>query len=151
LNSTPTDATAHQWYAEQIALIGGRAQQALAEINRAHQLDPLSPIISVQAGYVHIWARRYDEAIAACKKAGNENPTFAAAHACLAFAYWGKRMYPRVIEEWKIFGHLSGERDESDLASAMEQAFVQEAGRALSTKALKSGKRNARLDTSLRT
>src|SRR4029077_3982272 len=50
----PTDATAHQWYAKDIGLIGGREQEALDEINRAHQLEPLSPIISKQVGDVHI-------------------------------------------------------------------------------------------------
>ena len=34
-------------------------------------------------------------------KLANENPAFAIAHDCLAYAYWGKRMYPQVIEEWK--------------------------------------------------
>jgi hypothetical protein len=53
----------------------------------------------------------------------NENQTFAKAHDCLAGAYWGKRMYPRVIEEWKAYGQLSGDRNDSDFASAMEQGF----------------------------
>ena len=119
----PNDATAHQWYAMDIGMIGGREQEALAEINRAHQLDPLSPIISERVGDVHIWARQYDEAIAVCKKLANENPTFAQAHYCLADAYWGKRMYPQVIEEWKAYGQLSGDRNESDFASALEQGF----------------------------
>ena len=119
----PNDATAHQWYALDIGLIGGREQEALAEINRAHQLDPLSTIISATVGEVHIKARQYDEAIAVCKKVANENPTFAVAHSCLAQAYWGKRMYPQVIEEWKVFGQLSGDRNESDFASALEQGF----------------------------
>ena len=114
----PNDATAHQWYADDIGWIGGREQEALAEINRAHQLDPLSPIISTVVGVVHIWARQYDEAIAVCKKVANENPTFALAHFCLANAYWGKRMYPQVIEEWKAYGQLSGDRNESEFASA---------------------------------
>jgi TolB-like protein/Tfp pilus assembly protein PilF len=35
----PNDATAHSWYAQDIAAIGGREKEALAEINRAHQLD----------------------------------------------------------------------------------------------------------------
>ena len=30
----PNDATAHQWYADDIGMIGGREQEALAEINR---------------------------------------------------------------------------------------------------------------------
>jgi hypothetical protein len=32
-------------------------------------------------------------------------------------------MYPQVIEEWKAYAQLSGKRDASDLASAMEQGF----------------------------
>ena len=119
----PTDATAHQWYAEKIAMIGGREEEALAEANRAHELDPLSPIISYNIGTIHIFARHYDEAIVVCKKLANENPTFAKAYECLFTAHWGKRMYPQVIEEWKTYGQLSGDRNESDFASAMEQGF----------------------------
>jgi serine/threonine protein kinase len=117
------DATAHQWYAADIGMIGGREQEALAEANRAHQLDPLSPIISARVGLIHIWARQYDEGIAVCQKLANENPTFATAHLCLAFGYWGKRMYPQVIAEWKAEGQLSGDRNDSEFASATEQGF----------------------------
>jgi len=119
----PNDATAHQWYAEDIAGIGGREQEAVAEINRAHQLDPLSTIISVEVGYVQAMARQFDEAIVVCKKLANENPTFARARLCLAQAYWGERMYPQVIEEWKALGQHSGDRNETEFASAMEQGF----------------------------
>jgi len=119
----PNDATAHQWYALHMAMIGGREQEALAEVSRAHELDPLSPVISSDAGFIHFWARRYDEAIAVCEEVANENPTFATAHACLASAYWGKRMYPQVIEEWKASGQLYGDRNLSEHYSALEQAF----------------------------
>jgi eukaryotic-like serine/threonine-protein kinase len=119
----PNDATGHWQYAYNIALIGGREQEALAEVNRAHQLDPLTPVISTVAGFVHVLARQYDEAIVVCKKVANENPTFALAHNCLRDAYWGKDMYPQVIEEAKAFGQLSGDRDESEFASALEQGF----------------------------
>jgi TolB-like protein/Tfp pilus assembly protein PilF len=119
----PNDATAHQWYAEDIAGIGGREQEAVTEINRAHQLDPLSTIISVEVGYVQAMARQFDEAIVICKKLANENPTFARARLCLAQAYWGERMYPQVIEEWKALGQHSGDRNETEFASAMEQGF----------------------------
>jgi serine/threonine protein kinase len=119
----PNDATAHQWYAGDISWIGGREKEALAEISRAHELDPLSPMISQNAGFIHILARQYDEAIAICKKLANENPTFVRAHDCLAFGYWGKRMYPQVIEEWTALGQLSGDRNDSEFASAMEQGF----------------------------
>jgi TolB-like protein/predicted Ser/Thr protein kinase len=119
----PNDASAHQLYAADIGMIDGRQQEALAEANRAYQLDPLSPIIGYRVGAIHIWARQYDEAIVVCNKLANENPTFAVAHFCLARAYWGKRMYPEVIEEWKAFGQLFGAQTQSDFASAMEQGF----------------------------
>lgn len=119
----PNDATGHWWYAYNIAMIGGRQQEAVAEFSRAHQLDPLAPVISTAAGYVNIFSRQYDKAIFACKKVADENPTFALAHACLRDAYWGKRMYPQVVEEVKTFAHLSSDRWETDFASALEQGF----------------------------
>ncbi len=119
----PNDATAHQWYAEDLSTIGGREQEALAEITRAHQLDPLSPIISRVIGSVRVSARQYDEAISVCKQLADENPTFATAHDCLAYAYWGKQMYPQVIEEWKVYGQLSGNPDWVEFAAALEQGF----------------------------
>jgi eukaryotic-like serine/threonine-protein kinase len=123
LELDPNDATAHWFYAFDLGIIGGREQEALAEINRAHQLDPLSSVIGVAIGNVHMWARRYDEAILVCKKMANENPTFAEAHSCLASAYRAKRMYPEVIKEWKLHSQQSNDEKESEFASAVEQGF----------------------------
>ena len=118
----PSDATAHAWYAFDIGTIGGREQEAFTEVNRAHQLDPLSPLRE-NVGYVHIRARQYDDAILECKKVANEDPTSAYTHVCLAQAYWAKHMYPQVIEEWKVYSQLSGQTGESDFASALEKGF----------------------------
>jgi len=119
----PNDATAHQWHAEDIGWIGGRAKESIAEIDRAHELDPLSPIISVEAGHLRATARQYDEAIVICQRVANENPTFARAHLCLAQSYWGKGMYPQVVEQFKLYGQFLGDRNEADFASALEQGF----------------------------
>jgi TolB-like protein len=102
----PNDATAHQWHAEDIGWIGGRAQESIAEIDRAHELDPLSPIISVEAGHLRAVAGDYDAAITLCQKVANENPTFARAYLCLAQSYWGKGLYPQVVEQMKLYGQL---------------------------------------------
>ena len=59
----------------------------MAEITRAHQLDPLSPNVSTTMGYIHALAREFDEAITICKQVATENPTFALAHGCLQDAY----------------------------------------------------------------
>lgn len=123
LELDPADATAHQWYAQNLALIGGREQEALAEANRAHQLDPMSPIIRESVGIVHIHARRYDDAISIFKKLASDEPTFAHVHHVAAVAYWAKRMYPQVLEEWKLWGQLSGNQSASEFAAALEQGF----------------------------
>ncbi len=123
LELDPNDATAHQWYGWDLGMIGGREQEALAEINHAHQLDPLSLIISYDVGSIHLFARRYDEAIAVCKKLSIENPTYAPAHACLADAYRGKKMYPQVIEEYKVVVRLSEDPSRAEFESALIQGY----------------------------
>lgn len=59
----PDYATAHQWYAEYLSW-QGRVDEALAEAERARQLDPLSLIIAVDQGAIYYRARQYDRAIA---------------------------------------------------------------------------------------
>src|SRR5262249_39498360 len=137
LELDPNDATAHQWYAQDLATIGGREQEALSEINRAHQLEPQSLIISQAIGQIYIFARRYDDAMAVCKKLANENPRFAEAHDCLPRAYLGKRMYWEFIEEQKIFGQLTGDSNESEYAAALEQGFRSGGWKGAVTKGIK--------------
>jgi TolB-like protein len=132
----PNDATAHQWYGDEIGQIGGREQEAFAEIDLAHELDPLSPTITRVVGGVRGSARKFDEEIAICGKLANDNPTFAIAHDCLARGYWGKRMYPQVIEEWKIFGRLSGYQVDADFAAAADQGFRSSGWKGALTKAI---------------
>jgi serine/threonine protein kinase len=134
----PNDATPHQWYAERLAEMGGREQEALAEVNRAHQLDPLSPIISYEVGNVYTRARRYDEAIALCKNLADENPAFPKAHECLATAYVGKRMYPQALEEWKSMVLVSGDASGYKVAQTFEQAFRSGGWRGVLTKSIQA-------------
>ncbi len=119
----PNDATAHQWYGQDMGWVGGRDQEALAEVNRAHQLDPLSPIITETVGLVQTLTRKYDDAIATCQKLATDNPTFAQAHICLAGAYWAKGMYPQVVEEFKLLGQLDRNPKDIEFAAALEQGF----------------------------
>jgi tetratricopeptide (TPR) repeat protein len=119
----PNDATAHQWFAENLSSIGGREQEALSEIDQAHLLDPTSLIIRRVKGSVLVAARRYDDAIAVCRQLLAENPTDFLANDCLGYAYWGKQMYPQVIEQWKAFGSRSGNRDYAEFGDAAERGF----------------------------
>jgi TolB-like protein/DNA-binding winged helix-turn-helix (wHTH) protein/Tfp pilus assembly protein PilF len=58
----PNYATAHQWYAIYLQS-RGKFDEALAELKRARELDPLSPVIRADRGWILYTARRYDEAI----------------------------------------------------------------------------------------
>ena len=119
----PNDAAAHQWYAESLDRIGGRQQEALAEINRARQLDPLSPVISRVLGGILVTAKQYDQGIAVCQKLASDDATFAIAHDCLAQAYWAKGMFSQSVAEWKTYGQLTGNPEELEYGNAMERGF----------------------------
>jgi serine/threonine protein kinase/tetratricopeptide (TPR) repeat protein len=119
----PDDASTHLNYGFNLGSIGGREQLAFAEIDLAHRLDPLSPNIGAASGYLRDLSRKYDEAIAICKRVAKENPTFALVHGCLQDAYRAKGMYPETIEEWKTLGRLSHDPNDSEFAAALEKGF----------------------------
>jgi TolB-like protein len=120
----PNDATAHQWFAENLGMIGGREWDALREIDLAHLLDPTSLMIRRVKGSVLVAARRYDDAIADCRQLLVENPTYNLAHDCLAYAYWGKGMYPQVVEQWKMYNLQTGNREDAEFGDALERGFL---------------------------
>ena len=60
-------ATAHQWYSAFLAA-SGRHNEAVAEARRAHELEPFSLTIYADLVRHLYYARRYDEAIAECRK-----------------------------------------------------------------------------------
>jgi serine/threonine protein kinase/tetratricopeptide (TPR) repeat protein len=119
----PADATAHQWFAEILAYIGGRTQESSDEANRAFQLDPLSPIIGAVLCEVQTYDHQFDKAIAVCQKAIADNPAFGAVHYRLAWAYWGEHKYSQAISEFQTTARLSDDKNVATFASALDQGF----------------------------
>jgi len=103
----PNYATAHQWYAECLSMLG-RHVEAIAEIKRAQQLDPLSLIINQGVGGKYLYARRYDEAMAQFHRTLELYPHFPPTHQRLAWCYAQKRMYDEAIAEMQRAVELSG-------------------------------------------
>src|SRR5262249_15218476 len=58
----PGNAQAHHWFALGLAT-AGRSNEAIREIERARELDPLSLVINTDFGWIYYLGRRYDEAI----------------------------------------------------------------------------------------
>jgi TolB-like protein/Tfp pilus assembly protein PilF len=103
----PNYATAHQWYAECLSMLG-RHIEAIAEIKRAQQLDPLSLIINQGVGGKYLYARRYDEAMAQFQRTLELYPHFPPTHERLGWCYAQKRMYEDAIAEMQRAVELSG-------------------------------------------
>lgn len=104
----PGYATAHQWYAMQLSLLG-RFDESIVEMRKAESLDPLSLIISADLADVLSAARRYDESIEQSRKAIDIDPNFAIAHFELGQALSQKGMYNEAIAELQKANQLSGE------------------------------------------
>jgi TolB-like protein/tetratricopeptide (TPR) repeat protein len=123
LELDPSDATAHQWFSQELSSIGGRAQEAIDEANRAHQLDPLSPIIGFAQGVAYSSDRRFDKAIELYKKLSADNPRFAPAQSGLAFAYWGEHKYPQALQAFKTSAQFAGDKNYAEFAAALDAGF----------------------------
>lgn len=93
----PNYGTAHQWYAEYLQAMG-RFDEAIAEIKRAQELDPLSLIIPTVAGRIYYCAQRYDEAIAQLEKIIQTEPRFGPAYAFITEAYLKKGRFDQAIQ-----------------------------------------------------
>lgn len=112
---SPNSATVHHFYASQL-LARGQAEDYLREITLAKELDPLSPMISADAGVYYILKKDYDRALEEYKKVALVFPDFHPAHSFAADAYVYKGMYDEAIAEYQKALSLS-KRHSRTLAS----------------------------------
>jgi serine/threonine protein kinase/tetratricopeptide (TPR) repeat protein len=94
----PNYVTAHKWYAESLTYVG-RFDEALLEMQKAQELDPLSLIGNVTAGQILIRAQKYDEAIVQLCNVIDVDRNFQLAHSSLRDAYEYKHMFLEAISE----------------------------------------------------
>jgi serine/threonine protein kinase/Tfp pilus assembly protein PilF len=82
----PEYATAHHWYAFYLAEMG-RSPEALTEIRKARELEPLSPIINSAPIILNYYARHYDRAAQEASRILEMEPSFFMAHVALGQTY----------------------------------------------------------------
>jgi TolB-like protein/DNA-binding winged helix-turn-helix (wHTH) protein len=87
----PNDSNAHSSYAIFLAAMGKR-EQAVAEINKAHEIDPVSEVTNMLDTYVLYLAHQYDSALAQGKKTLELYPNSGATDYWLAQTYEAKGM-----------------------------------------------------------
>jgi TolB-like protein/DNA-binding winged helix-turn-helix (wHTH) protein/Tfp pilus assembly protein PilF len=103
----PSYATAHHWYAWHLSVLG-RFDEALVEMRKAENLDPLSLIINADLAELLAIAHFYDESIRQSRKTIEMDPSFALAHNQLAQAYLQKNMNDEAVAELQKAVLLSG-------------------------------------------
>jgi len=109
----PGYAPAHQWYGIWLAC-QGRREEALREVRRAQELDPLCLIFRASAVYVQ--TRAPDEGIAQARQALELDPNFMPAHAFLAEYYSLQGRHSEALAAIQRALELSG-RAPSELGS----------------------------------
>jgi eukaryotic-like serine/threonine-protein kinase len=91
---------AHHWYGDLLAG-RGRLTESLAEMKRAHTLDPLAQQIGVELGWVYYLMHRYDEAEAQIRQVLELNPNYAQGRFRLGLVEVQLGRYPEAIASFK--------------------------------------------------
>ncbi len=118
----PNLARAHHWYATFLIEIM-RPEAALAEIERARQLDPSSKAIPADKGALLNRAGRPQEALTLLKQMEVSDPGFRSSHEYLAQLYWDEGNYRDALEEYRKEALLRGQRDAVTKVAAQQAAL----------------------------
>lgn len=86
IEQNPAYAEAHENFAAYFSALGLH-DEAIAEVQRARRLDPLSSMVNSDVGWYYYFARRYDEAVEHSKRTLALDPKFMWANLCIQLSY----------------------------------------------------------------
>ena len=101
----PGLALAHYWYAGTLSA-AGQHERAIASIQRAQELDPLSPLVNADAGWYYFYARHYDASIRECGRALKVDPRFGFALNCILASHRAQGKYDAALADAREFFKL---------------------------------------------
>ena len=96
----PGYAAAHRWYGIYLLFVG-RFDESLAEMERSHELDPLSLQVNVSLAAPFYFARRYEQAIEQFQRTLEMDQSFWPAHYLLGWVYEERGEFSKAIEEFQ--------------------------------------------------
>ncbi len=105
----PGDATSHEWYALYLA-IQVRLDEALKEMQRAYDLDPLSPSVNTGLARIYHFRNETGKALAQIKKTLELDPNYAEAHFTEGMTYFKEKNYQKAVPVLEKAVQLSGRR-----------------------------------------
>jgi TolB-like protein/DNA-binding winged helix-turn-helix (wHTH) protein len=97
----PNYSVAHHWYGDGYLAAVGKADEAIAELRKAHELDPLSLVIATDLAKRLCLAGNYDEGMGQFRRVFEIDPNFVQAHYFLSQAYELRGLFPEAIAEAK--------------------------------------------------
>ena len=115
LDLNPNLAIAHQRYAWALSCLG-HVNEAVREMRRAQELDPLSPTNNTALGIILVWARQYRDALPYCYRAAELAPNEALIQENLALAFALNGMYRQAVEHYQRLGELDPDKKGDALA-----------------------------------
>jgi tetratricopeptide (TPR) repeat protein len=123
LELDPTSPRVHHWHATFLVEIG-RIPEALAEIERARQLDPSSTPILADKGLILAAAGKKEEARALLTQLTASQPDFIHAHGYLAeHVYFPEGNYAGYFQEKKIVARLRHDAGAEQAIDAEEKGY----------------------------
>jgi serine/threonine-protein kinase len=122
LDLNPNSAQAHHWYGNLLLGPEGRHEEAIAELQRAQELDPLSLIIRADTGFANYLAGRPELALQAYQKVVAANPNFIPVHFYLAKYYLQTGQHDLWLKESAEDDRLAGAPDR---AQFLQQSYAQ--------------------------
>ena len=117
----PNYALAHHWHGNLYLSPLGRHAEAIAELKRAQELDPLSLIVQTDLGFAYFFAGQYDAAFSHYQKVLAANPSFAPVHWVLGQYYFEREMYGPAMEE---LAQLLSHNGDSEMARKITASYA---------------------------
>jgi len=117
----PSYATAYQRNSLYLMSMG-RTSESIAEMNRAHDLDPLSISTNFSLGWRLYMAREYDQAIEQLRNTIDMDPDFILPHLVLGQAYEQKKAYDQAITELRRAADIS--RNSPPVLAALARTYA---------------------------
>jgi serine/threonine protein kinase/tetratricopeptide (TPR) repeat protein len=119
----PRIQVAHRWYAFSLSAMG-RHEEAFAEIERARQISPRSPVLATAVANVLFLAGRYDDTIEQCHKALELDSGAVSAQTVLRWAYEKKGMHNEALAAFEQERVFAGETPTTHAKRAQVLASV---------------------------
>jgi eukaryotic-like serine/threonine-protein kinase len=104
----PNYPTAYQWYSILLRQ-RGRVEESLAQVRKALELDPLSPVLAWNLAESYLVMQRDDEALETARKILEVDPNFPGARFIMGLIYADQGKFTEALSELKQLRQLVGE------------------------------------------